>query len=157
MPGSHAARAASLRVSSARCTLQLLAAGGLLSVLRDQDEVYFFNLSDPAHPKFIKGVNPPEGGCADEFRPAPGGGFLVGIWTAGSVCCCQRHACPVLAHWTAAGASACFVLAQGLIRGRCQHRMIGRFRPISSAPGLNQKCMYVLEVMHATACMSGRY
>ena len=37
-----------------------LALGGLLSVLRGQDQVFFFDVSDPRHPTFIRSDNPPE-------------------------------------------------------------------------------------------------
>jgi selenium-binding protein 1 len=54
-----------------------LAAGGLLSVLKGQPEIFFFDLYKPAEPKFIGSVDPPASAITDEFYPLPGGGFLV--------------------------------------------------------------------------------
>jgi selenium-binding protein 1 len=56
---------------------RVLAAGGLLSVLKGQKEVFFFDLSDPASPKFLEAADPPLSAITDEFYPLPGGGFLV--------------------------------------------------------------------------------
>ena len=60
------------------CVAQVLAASGLLSVLSGQEEVFFFNVTNPEEPTLIAAADPPLNGCADEFRQAPGGGFLVG-------------------------------------------------------------------------------
>ena len=54
-----------------------LALGGLLSVLRGQDQVFFFDVSDPRNPTFIRSDNPPESSITDEFAPLSNGGFLV--------------------------------------------------------------------------------
>jgi len=54
-----------------------LALGGLLSVLKGQDEIFFYDVSRPASPRFISSANPPESSITDEFYPIPGGGFLV--------------------------------------------------------------------------------
>jgi hypothetical protein len=56
---------------------RVLAAGGLLSVLRGQKEVFFFDVSDPARPKFLKSADPPLSSVTDEFHALPDGGFLV--------------------------------------------------------------------------------
>jgi 56kDa selenium binding protein (SBP56) len=56
---------------------RVLAAGGLLSVLRAQNEIFFFDVSRPRAPRFISSANPPESAITDEFYPLPGGGFLV--------------------------------------------------------------------------------
>jgi len=56
---------------------RVLACGGLLSVLRAQNEIFFFDVSDPSMPRFISSANPPESAITDEFYPLPGGGFLV--------------------------------------------------------------------------------
>ncbi len=56
---------------------KLFAAGGLLSVLKGQKEVFFFDVSDPEHPKFVRSEDPPQSAVADEFYPLEGGGFLV--------------------------------------------------------------------------------
>ena len=54
-----------------------MALGGLLSVLRGQDQVFFFDVSDPRDPTFIRSDNPPESSITDEFAPLENGGFLV--------------------------------------------------------------------------------
>ena len=54
-----------------------LACGGLLSVLKGQKEIFFFDLSNPKAPKLVSEADPPQSGVADEFAPLDGGGFLV--------------------------------------------------------------------------------
>jgi selenium-binding protein 1 len=54
-----------------------LALGGLLSVLKGQDEIFFYDVSRPVSPRFISSANPPQSSITDEFYPIPGGGFLV--------------------------------------------------------------------------------
>ena len=54
-----------------------LALGGLLSVLKGQDEVFFFDVSTPRHPSFIRSDNPPQSSITDEFAPLSNNGFLV--------------------------------------------------------------------------------
>jgi hypothetical protein len=54
-----------------------LALGGLLSVLRGQDQVFFFDVTDPRNPEFIRSDNPPGASITDEFVPLKNGGFLV--------------------------------------------------------------------------------
>jgi len=54
-----------------------LALGGLLSILRRQDQVFFFDVTDPRHPKFIRSDNPPDASITDEFVPLGAGGFLA--------------------------------------------------------------------------------
>lgn len=56
---------------------KVLGAGGLLSVLKGQKEIFFFDLSDPASPKLISAADPPQSAITDEFYPLAGGGFLV--------------------------------------------------------------------------------
>jgi hypothetical protein len=56
---------------------KVLAAGGLLSVLKGQKEIFFFDLNNPESPKFISAADPPQSAITDEFYPLPGGGFLV--------------------------------------------------------------------------------
>ena len=56
---------------------KVLAAGGLLSVLKGQNEIFFFDVSHPAAPKFISSANPPLSSITDEFYSLPDGGFLV--------------------------------------------------------------------------------
>jgi hypothetical protein len=54
-----------------------LALGGLLSVLRGQDQVFFFDVTNPRNPTFIRSDNPPGASITDEFVPLKNGGFLV--------------------------------------------------------------------------------
>ena len=51
--------------------------GGLLSVLRGQDQAFFFDITNPRFPKFLKADNPPNASIADEFEPLSNGGFLT--------------------------------------------------------------------------------
>jgi len=54
-----------------------LALGGLLSVLRDQDQIFFFDVSDPRDPVFLSSNNPPHASIADEIDGLDHGGFLA--------------------------------------------------------------------------------
>jgi selenium-binding protein 1 len=54
-----------------------LALGGLLSVLRGQDQVFFFDVTNARNPTFIHSNNPPGASITDEFAPLENGGFLV--------------------------------------------------------------------------------
>jgi hypothetical protein len=56
---------------------RVLAAGGLLSVLKGQPEIFFFDVSDPDETRFLSSVNPPLSSITDDFEPLPDGGFLV--------------------------------------------------------------------------------
>lgn len=56
---------------------RVLACGGLLSVLKGQKEVFFFDVTDPARPRFLLSADPPQSAITDEFYPVEGGGFLV--------------------------------------------------------------------------------
>jgi hypothetical protein len=56
---------------------KVVACGGLLSVLKGQKEIFFWDVSDPGAPKFISAADPPLSAITDEFHALPGGGFLV--------------------------------------------------------------------------------
>src|SRR6185295_8839039 len=56
---------------------RVLACGGLLSVLKGQKEIFFFDVSNPAFPSFISAADPPLSAITDEFYALPEGGFLV--------------------------------------------------------------------------------
>ena len=56
---------------------KVMACGGLLSVLKGQKEIFFFDVSDPAAPKFLSSADPPQSAITDEFYALPNGGFLV--------------------------------------------------------------------------------
>jgi selenium-binding protein 1 len=55
----------------------ILAAGGLLSLLKGQDGIFFFDVSTPDNPRFLKAASAPLSGITDDFYPLPGGGFLI--------------------------------------------------------------------------------
>lgn len=54
-----------------------VALGGLLSFLRGQAQVFFFDVTQPRHPKFIDSNNPADASITDEFAPLSTGGFLA--------------------------------------------------------------------------------
>ena len=54
-----------------------LALGGLLSVLKGQNEIFFFDVTNPLSPRFLSAADPPQSAITDEFHPLAGGGFLV--------------------------------------------------------------------------------
>src|SRR5215510_915572 len=56
---------------------KVLACGGLLSVLKGQREIFFFDVSNPRSPRFISAADPPLSAITDEFYPLSNGGFLV--------------------------------------------------------------------------------
>lgn len=56
---------------------KVLAAGGLLSVLKGQPEIFFFDISDPRNARFISAVDAPLSSITDDFEPLDRGGFLV--------------------------------------------------------------------------------
>jgi selenium-binding protein 1 len=55
----------------------VLVCGGLLSLLRGQDSIFFFDVSTPLHPRLVKSASAPMSGITDHFYPLAGGGFLV--------------------------------------------------------------------------------
>ena len=54
-----------------------IAVGGLLSFLRGQPQVFFFDVTEPRSPKFIGSHNPSDASITDEFAPLSTGGFLA--------------------------------------------------------------------------------
>jgi hypothetical protein len=56
---------------------KVLAAGGLLSVLKGQPEMFFFDLSDPDEPRFISSLDAPLSSITDDFEPMGNRGFMV--------------------------------------------------------------------------------
>ena len=56
---------------------KVVGCGGLLSVLKGQNEVFFFDVSDPKNPQFLSAANPPLSSITDEFHTLPQGGFLI--------------------------------------------------------------------------------
>jgi selenium-binding protein 1 len=55
----------------------ILACGGLLSVLKGQNDIFFFDISDARYPKFLRSTRAPNSSITDDFLALPGGGFLV--------------------------------------------------------------------------------
>ena len=55
----------------------ILACGGLLSVLSGQDSIFFFDVSNARHPEFLFSTNALDSSITDDFLPLPRGGFLV--------------------------------------------------------------------------------
>jgi len=55
----------------------ILACGGLLSVLKGQNDIFFFDISDARNPKFLKSTRAMQSSITDDFLALPGGGFLV--------------------------------------------------------------------------------
>jgi selenium-binding protein 1 len=54
-----------------------LVGGGLLSLLKTQDTAYYFDVSDPYHPSFLKSNRAILSSITDEIRAKPDGGFLI--------------------------------------------------------------------------------
>jgi selenium-binding protein 1 len=55
----------------------ILACGGLLSFRHKQNSIFFFDVSDARHPKFLFSTKAPQSSATDAFLPLEGGGFLV--------------------------------------------------------------------------------
>jgi WD40 repeat protein len=56
---------------------KILGAGGLLSVLKGQPEIFFFDVSDPDSPRFISSADAPLSSITDDFEPIGNRGFMV--------------------------------------------------------------------------------
>lgn len=55
----------------------VLACGGLLSLLQGQNGIFFFDVSKPRDPKFLFAKSAPLSSITDDFLPLPQGGFLI--------------------------------------------------------------------------------
>ena len=55
----------------------VLACGGLLSLLRNQNGIFFFDVSDARHPRFLFSTRAAQSSVADDFLPLAHGGFLM--------------------------------------------------------------------------------
>jgi selenium-binding protein 1 len=55
----------------------VLACGGLLSVLKGQNDIFFFDITDARHPRFLSSTRAPNSSVTDDFLSLPDGGFLV--------------------------------------------------------------------------------
>ena len=58
-------------------TGKLLACGGLLSVLKGQNGIFFFDVSDARNPRFLFSAKAVESAITDDFLPTEDGGFLI--------------------------------------------------------------------------------
>ena len=56
---------------------KILACGGLLSVLKGQNDIFFFDITDARHPTLLRSTRAPNSSITDDFLALPGGGFLV--------------------------------------------------------------------------------
>ena len=66
---------------------KVLACGGLLSVLKGQNGIFFFDVSSARNPRFLLSTRAVESSITDDFFPLPEGGFLItqmGSATGGS-------------------------------------------------------------------------
>jgi 56kDa selenium binding protein (SBP56) len=102
-----------------------VACGGLLSVLKGQDQVFFFDVSNPRAPKFRSAANPPLSAVTDDFQALPNGGFLVTMMGGA-----QGHA---------PGRVAEFDAALSLVKEYPEHPPADGFNPhgISVRPEIN--------------------
>ena len=46
-------------------------------MLKGQNDIFFFDISDARNPQFLKSTHAPNSSITDDFLPMPGGGFLV--------------------------------------------------------------------------------
>jgi hypothetical protein len=58
-------------------TGKILACGGLLSVLKGQNGIFFFDVSDARNPHFLLSSRAVESAITDDFLPTEQGGFLI--------------------------------------------------------------------------------
>jgi selenium-binding protein 1 len=56
---------------------RILACGGLLSVLKGQNDIFFFDITKARSPRFLFSTKAPNSSITDDFLPLPEGGFLV--------------------------------------------------------------------------------
>jgi len=55
----------------------ILGCGGLLSVLKGQNGIFFFDGQDPLNPRFLFSTKAVESSITDDFLPTEGDGFLI--------------------------------------------------------------------------------
>ena len=58
-------------------TKTILGCGGLLSVLKGQNGIFFFDVSDETNPRFLFSTKAVESSITDDFLPTENGGFLI--------------------------------------------------------------------------------
>jgi len=54
---------------------KVVACGGLLSVLKGQKEIFFFDVANPRSPRFISAGDPPLSSITDDFQALRAGAF----------------------------------------------------------------------------------
>ena len=55
----------------------ILGCGGLLSLLKGQNSIFFFDVKNPNDPRFLFSTNASQSSITDDFLPLPNGGFLI--------------------------------------------------------------------------------
>ena len=55
----------------------ILGCGGLLSLLKGQNGIFFFDVSDARNPRFLLSTKAVESAMTDDFLPIENGGFLI--------------------------------------------------------------------------------
>jgi len=55
----------------------ILGCGGLLSLLKGQNGIFFFDVTDATNPRFMFSTKAVESSITDDFLPTEGGGFLI--------------------------------------------------------------------------------
>ena len=60
-----------------RPTSGFSACGGLLSLLKGQNGIFFFDVTDARHPRFLMSTKALDSSITDDFFPLPEGGFLI--------------------------------------------------------------------------------
>jgi hypothetical protein len=58
-------------------TRTILGCGGLLSLLKGQNGIFFFDVADATNPRFLFSTKAVESSITDDFLPIEGGGFLI--------------------------------------------------------------------------------
>jgi 56kDa selenium binding protein (SBP56) len=58
-------------------TKTVLGCGGLLSLLKGQNGIFFFDVRDPRNPRFLFSTKAVESSITDDFMPTEDGGFLI--------------------------------------------------------------------------------
>jgi selenium-binding protein 1 len=56
---------------------RILACGGLLSLLKGQNGIFFFDVTEARHPRFLMSAKALDSSITDDFYPLPEGGFLI--------------------------------------------------------------------------------
>jgi len=56
---------------------KILGCGGLLSLLKGQNGIIFFDVTDKRNPRFLLSAKAVESSITDDFLPIPEGGFLI--------------------------------------------------------------------------------